>query len=395
MKRIMNPSLHPAKCNSCSNEISDRYIMQIANECYHEMCLICCICGIHLAQTCFTRDRKLYCKFDYDRLYAKKCLGCSEKIPAEELVMRASDYIFHLRCFVCVVCGVPLQKGDQFIIKQGQLFCRPDYEKEVEMMQDFPPDFSFDDASFQSRSHDGRRGPKRPRTILTTQQRRAFKASFEISPKPCRKVRESLAKDTGLSVRIVQVWFQNQRAKMKKMQKKAKMENKSINQNVLNNNNNCSSNGSDSDCLNGDKVDTLKDEKSPENMMPHYINDSDTEQNIVLTRDNYYSRSMPFKDLIDNDVPYYKPQHLHQDEANAMLFPTSLGYMKPDDKDINLLHMIPNNVVSRPLEMSSNILMPGRLHGMSTISNAMMNPIDRLYSMNDTYFRAEEPSVMD
>lgn len=31
--------------------------------------------------------------------------------------------------------------------------------------------------------------PKRPRTILTTQQRRAFKASFEVSSKPCRKVR--------------------------------------------------------------------------------------------------------------------------------------------------------------------------------------------------------------
>lgn len=32
---------------------------------------------------------------------------------------------------------------------------------------------------------------KRPRTILTTQQRRAFKASFEVSAKPCRKVSES------------------------------------------------------------------------------------------------------------------------------------------------------------------------------------------------------------
>lgn len=52
---------------------------------------------------------------------------------------------------------------------------------------------------------DGRRGPKRPRTILTTQQRRAFKASFDISPKPCRKIREGLAKETGLSIRIVQV----------------------------------------------------------------------------------------------------------------------------------------------------------------------------------------------
>ncbi|XP_034945022.1 LIM homeobox transcription factor 1-beta.1-like [Chelonus insularis] len=79
-----------------------------------------------------------------------------------------------------------------------------------------------DDILDDVRPRDGRRGPKRPRTILTSAQRRQFKASFELSPKPCRKVREALAKDTGLSVRVVQVWFQNQRAKMKKLQRKAK-----------------------------------------------------------------------------------------------------------------------------------------------------------------------------
>nr|CAD7396642.1 unnamed protein product [Timema poppensis] len=139
-------------------------------------------------------------------LYVKKCLGCSERINPEELVMRALDSVFHLRCFVCVVCGARLQKGDQFVIKQGQLFCRPDYEKEVEMLQGYAQgEFSCDDLVPAARTQDGRRGPKRPRTILTTQQRRAFKASFEVSPKPCRKVREALGKETGLSVRIVQV----------------------------------------------------------------------------------------------------------------------------------------------------------------------------------------------
>ena len=67
---------------------------------------------------------------------------------------------------------------------------------------------SYDDES------DSGKPPKRPRTILTTSQRRKFKGAFEMNPKPCRKVRESLAAETGLSVRVVQVWFQNQRAKV-------------------------------------------------------------------------------------------------------------------------------------------------------------------------------------
>ena len=41
-----------------------------------------------------------------------------------------------------------------------------------------------------------------------------------MSQKPCRKVREQLASETGLTVRVVQVWFQNERAKMKKLQRR-------------------------------------------------------------------------------------------------------------------------------------------------------------------------------
>ncbi|CBY14034.1 unnamed protein product [Oikopleura dioica] len=61
---------------------------------------------------------------------------------------------------------------------------------------------------------------KRPRTILNQAQRRRFKEAFETTPKPCRKVREKLAEETGLSQRVVQVWFQNQRAKVKKIAKR-------------------------------------------------------------------------------------------------------------------------------------------------------------------------------
>lgn len=150
-----------------------------------------------------------------------KCLRCGENIQANEMIMRAQNFVFHLPCFICCVCCQPLQKGEQFIMRGGQLFCRHDYEKDIFIAQNHPDDeYLLDDI----RPRDGRRGPKRPRTILTSTQRRQFKASFEMSPKPCRKIREALAKDTGLSVRVVQVWFQNQRAKMKKIQRKSKQD---------------------------------------------------------------------------------------------------------------------------------------------------------------------------
>lgn len=139
------------------------------------------------------------------------------------MVMKVRNFNFHLNCFVCWICGQRLQKGDQYILRSQRLFCKHHIENEYYLS---PHHYTNDDYIIEEsiRHKDGRRGPKRPRTILTSAQRRQFKASFEVSPKPCRKIREALAKDTGLSVRVVQVWFQNQRAKMKKIQRKAKQD---------------------------------------------------------------------------------------------------------------------------------------------------------------------------
>jgi len=45
-----------------------------------------------------------------------------------------------------------------------------------------------EDSSLEDMDVDHQKGPKRPRTILSTSQRRKFKTSFEVNPKPCRKV---------------------------------------------------------------------------------------------------------------------------------------------------------------------------------------------------------------
>ncbi|KAK2840924.1 hypothetical protein Q7C36_012503, partial [Tachysurus vachellii] len=192
-----------AMCEGCQRPIADRFLMRVNESSWHEECLQCAVCQQPLTTSCYFRDRKLYCKHDYQQLFATKCSGCLEKIAPTEFVMRALECVYHLNCFCCCVCDRQLRKGDEFVLKDGQLLCKSDYEKEKDLLGSVSPDDSDSEKSEDEeldikpekcsggpgKGDDGKdpRRPKRPRTILTTQQRRAFKASFEVSSKPCRK----------------------------------------------------------------------------------------------------------------------------------------------------------------------------------------------------------------
>ncbi|XP_055689113.1 LIM/homeobox protein LMX-1.2 isoform X2 [Lutzomyia longipalpis] len=325
-------------CGSCYRPICDRYIMQVVEMTYHEACLNCTSCSGRLRDSCFSRDGKLFCRIDYERLFVKnKCLACGERISSDEFVMRTdADDLFHLKCFVCVVCGVQLQKGDHYVLKQGQLFCRTDYEKEVEMLQSISAAVYNDPEDFaEDFGRNSRRGPKRPRTILTTQQRRAFKACFDISPRPCRKTRESLASDTGLSLRIVQVWFQNQRAKMKKMEKKEK----------------CKSESADEDDEKGKKGSKKREKCLQIKEDPQSDNDSLTSGTSVMS---------------PSEENFLKLEPQRHDVASI------------DTADHQMREHITN------------------FHGMINQINGgnFANPIDRLYSMQNLYFFADDEKMI-
>ena len=76
------------------------------------------------------------------RLFSTKCNGCLEKIAPTEFVMRALDSVYHLSCFCCCVCERQLCRGDEFVLKEGQLLCRSDYERERELLSTLSPDNS-------------------------------------------------------------------------------------------------------------------------------------------------------------------------------------------------------------------------------------------------------------
>lgn len=80
--------------------------------------------------------------FCLHRLFATKCSGCLEKIAPTEFVMRALECVYHLNCFCCCVCDRQLRKGDEFVLKDGQLLCKSDYEKEKDLLGSVSPDDS-------------------------------------------------------------------------------------------------------------------------------------------------------------------------------------------------------------------------------------------------------------
>ncbi|XP_065068681.1 LIM homeobox transcription factor 1-beta-like isoform X2 [Rhopilema esculentum] len=217
---------HQARlCTSCDQPIDDRFLFCVNDVYWHESCLECCVCRCPLTDSCYSKENKLFCRGDYRRLFGAKCSTCKQDIAANELVMRAMHNVYHLHCFKCYECGQSLEKGDEFGLKDDRLFCREDLngirpEKDVISDSTHAASDKSEASPVSSDISCETKSPKRPRTILTSAQRKAFKASFEMTPKPCRKVREELSRDTGLSVRVVQVWFQNQRAKLKKIAKK-------------------------------------------------------------------------------------------------------------------------------------------------------------------------------
>ncbi|XP_044578029.1 protein apterous-like isoform X1 [Cotesia glomerata] len=124
-------------CAGCGLRISDRFYLQAVERRWHAACLQCSHCrqGLDGEVTCFSRDGNIYCKKDYYKMFGslKRCARCQAAILSSELVMRARELVFHVRCFSCAICAVPLTKGDTFGMRNGVVLCRSDYEMGAEM----------------------------------------------------------------------------------------------------------------------------------------------------------------------------------------------------------------------------------------------------------------------
>ena len=129
-------------CANCGRGISDRYMMRVNERDYHETCLACAECSAPLSDVCYTRNCKLYCRTDYERIYGTKCSRCHQRIDCTDMVMRVpvqtingrpGGPIFHVDCFACCICGEQLIRGAHYIIRQGQPLCKREFQNDIYM----------------------------------------------------------------------------------------------------------------------------------------------------------------------------------------------------------------------------------------------------------------------
>uniref|UniRef100_G1U0H9 LIM/homeobox protein Lhx1 n=1 Tax=Oryctolagus cuniculus TaxID=9986 RepID=G1U0H9_RABIT len=256
-------------CAGCKRPILDRFLLNVLDRAWHVKCVQCCECKCNLTEKCFSREGKLYCKNDFFRCFGTKCAGCAQGISPSDLVRRARSKVFHLNCFTCMMCNKQLSTGEElYIIDENKFVCKEDYlsnssvAKENSLHSGEPlipgspgvgswvlgeeglprlpltcpclspattgsdpslspdsQDPSQDDAKDSESANvsdkeggsnendDQNLGAKRrgPRTTIKAKQLETLKAAFAATPKPTRHIREQLAQETGLNMRVIQV----------------------------------------------------------------------------------------------------------------------------------------------------------------------------------------------
>ncbi|KAF0043391.1 hypothetical protein F2P81_004728 [Scophthalmus maximus] len=207
-----------AMCVGCGSQIHDQYILRVSPDLeWHAACLKCAECSQYLDETCtcFVRDGKTYCKRDYVRLFGIKCAKCNLGFSSSDLVMRARDNVYHIECFRCSVCSRQLLPGDEFSLREEELLCRADHSLLLERSSAGNP-VTVRQAPHRNHVHKQSEKTTRVRTVLNEKQLHTLRTCYNANPRPDALMKEQLVEMTGLSPRVIRVWFQNKRCKDKK-----------------------------------------------------------------------------------------------------------------------------------------------------------------------------------
>uniref|UniRef100_A0A3B1KAL0 Actin binding LIM protein family member 2 n=1 Tax=Astyanax mexicanus TaxID=7994 RepID=A0A3B1KAL0_ASTMX len=112
----------PIPCQNCGKACKGE-VLRVQNKHFHIKCFVCKVCGCDLAQGgFFVRQGEFICTLDYQRLYGTRCFSCEQFIEGE--VVSALGKTYHPRCFVCASCKQPFPAGDRVTFNGKECICQ-------------------------------------------------------------------------------------------------------------------------------------------------------------------------------------------------------------------------------------------------------------------------------
>ncbi|XP_029732996.1 LIM/homeobox protein Lhx5 isoform X1 [Aedes albopictus] len=217
------------KCSGCGQGIAPSdLVRKPRDKVFHLNCFTCCICRKQLStgeQLYVLDDNKFICKDDY--LLGK---GPHSSSMTDSLIGSGSedeDEDEHLRPGLGLGSlgpnDGPLGASD-LSVQSMSTDSKTGHDDSDQGSLDGDPDCRGDSQA-ENKSPDDGGGSKRrgPRTTIKAKQLEVLKTAFSQTPKPTRHIREQLAKETGLPMRVIQVWFQNKRSKERRLKQLTSM----------------------------------------------------------------------------------------------------------------------------------------------------------------------------
>ncbi|NXI00090.1 ISL1 protein, partial [Pachycephala philippinensis] len=202
-------------CVGCGNQIHDQYILRVSPDLeWHAACLKCAECNQYLDETCtcFVRDGKTYCKRDYIRYRPRpaprKPAGFGDARPlcgrrGEPHGLSGSRASVASRDVACARGEVVAETRPTLGAAAGPAAAR--------------------NARVRGTPAEGPRPrpPACPPPAPTAHRVResslhTLRTCYAANPRPDALMKEQLVEMTGLSPRVIRVWFQNKRCKDKK-----------------------------------------------------------------------------------------------------------------------------------------------------------------------------------
>ncbi|XP_075735544.1 LIM/homeobox protein Lhx9 [Rhipicephalus microplus] len=211
------------RCARCQQGIfASELVMRARDLVYHLHCFTCAWCNAALAQGDHfgLRDNLVYCRTHFELLAE----GCQPGLPPPPPPPLLPDDDGGGNGGPA--CSPPLVPGAAYAPPQGAYGVRkgrPRKRKPGELPEG-PPHLGLQDlagldsngSTMLQQQQQQQQRTKRMRTSFKHHQLRTMKSYFAINQNPDAKDLKQLAQKTGLSKRVLQVWFQNARAKWRR-----------------------------------------------------------------------------------------------------------------------------------------------------------------------------------